>query len=112
METIFTALKPICLFVSVFYLLLIDSFIATNKRYRCAEIASTCLEIVGAASIFSFEMNEQIALEADIVKGLLSALSSSERTVSIAAANAVLDLSTTSMGRHRLIEFSAIDNLM
>ncbi|KAM7464942.1 hypothetical protein LguiB_012504 [Lonicera macranthoides] len=56
-------------------------------------------------------MNEQIVLEDDIVKGLLSALSSSERTISMAAANAVLDLSTTSIGRHRLIEFSAIDYL-
>lgn len=66
---------------------------------------------MGAASIFSFQMNEQIVLEDDIVKGLLSALSSSERAISMAAANAVLDLSTTYIGRHRLIEFSAIDYL-
>ncbi|KAM7460928.1 hypothetical protein LguiA_029049 [Lonicera macranthoides] len=100
-QTLITATIPIPI------LSLLPLFI----NYRCAEIASTCLDIVGAASIFSFQMNEQIVLEDDIVKGLLSALSSSERTISMAAANAVLDLSTTSIGRHRLIEFSAIDYL-
>lgn len=84
----------------------------TILQHRCAEIKSTSLKIVGAASICLFEMNEQIALDADIVKGLLSALSSRERTISLAAVNAVLDLSTTSIGRQRLTEFSAVNNLM
>ncbi|KAL8209437.1 hypothetical protein R6Q57_006169, partial [Mikania cordata] len=80
--------------------------------YRCSEIACSGLEIVGAASLFSIEMNEQIALDDEIVKGLITALASSRRSVSMASCNALLDLFTTSVGRCKLLEFSAIDNLM
>lgn len=69
-------------------------------------------EIAGAASIFSFEMNEQIALDDQIVRGLILAVRSSNKMVSLAACNAVLDLSTTSVGRERLIELSAVEHLM
>ncbi|KAD6454536.1 hypothetical protein E3N88_09242 [Mikania micrantha] len=81
-----------------------------NSRY--SEIACSGLEIVGAASLFSIEMNEQIALDDEIVKGLITALASSRRSVSMAACNALLDLFTTSVGRCKLLEFSAIDNLI
>jgi len=67
---------------------------------------------VGAASLFSLEMNEQIALDGEIVKGLVSALGSSKRNVLMAACNAVLDMSTTSVARQRLLELSALESLM
>lgn len=67
---------------------------------------------MGAASILSFEMNEQIALDDDIVKCLILAVGASNKMVSLAACNAVLDLSTTSVGRERLLEFSAVEHLM
>ncbi|KAJ9550851.1 hypothetical protein OSB04_014896 [Centaurea solstitialis] len=57
-------------------------------------------------------MNEQIASDEEIVKGLIAGVASTRRSVSVAACNAVLDLLTTSVGRCRLLEFSAIDNLM
>ncbi|CBI17874.3 unnamed protein product, partial [Vitis vinifera] len=79
---------------------------------RCDEIVSRSTEIAGAASIFSFEMNEQIALDGEIVKGLILAVGASNKMVSVAACNAVLDLSTTSIGRERLLEFSALEHLM
>lgn len=79
---------------------------------RRAEIASRGAEIVGAASLFSLEMNEQIALDGEIVKGLVSALGSSKRNVLMAACNAVLDMSTTSVARQRLLELSALESLM
>ncbi|KAI3672998.1 hypothetical protein L6452_39104 [Arctium lappa] len=79
---------------------------------RCSEVACSSLEIVGAASLFSIEMNEQIATDEEIVKGLISGVASSRRSVSMAACNALLDLLTTSVGRCRLLEFSAIDNLI
>lgn len=79
---------------------------------KCDEIVSRSTEIAGAASIFSFEMNEQIALDGEIVKGLILAVGASNKMVSVAACNAVLDLSSTSIGRERLLEFSALEHLM
>ncbi|KAA8535701.1 hypothetical protein F0562_030704 [Nyssa sinensis] len=79
---------------------------------KCAEIVSNCAEIVGAASIFSFEMNEQIASDGEVVKGLVSAVGSTKMNVLMAACNAILDLSTTSIGRQRLLEFSAMESLI
>lgn len=64
------------------------------------------------ASLFSLEMNERIAFDADIVKGLVSALASSKRSVLMAACNAVLDMSTTSVARERLLASSALESLM
>ncbi|XP_076934875.1 uncharacterized protein LOC143601315 [Bidens hawaiensis] len=57
-------------------------------------------------------MNEQIAVDDEIVKGLITAVVSSRRSVSMAACSAVLDLFTTSIGRCRFLEFPAIDNII
>lgn len=80
--------------------------------WRCSEIVCSGLEIVGAASLFSIETNEQIALDEDTVKGLINAVGSCNKSVSMAACNAILDLFTTSIGRFKLLELSAINNLM
>lgn len=69
-------------------------------------------EIVGAASLFSSEMNEQIALDSETVKALLSVLASPTKRVSLSACNAVLDLCTTSIGRQSLLHSSALHALM
>ncbi|KAL6958015.1 hypothetical protein U1Q18_041175 [Sarracenia purpurea var. burkii] len=80
---------------------------------RCSEIVCKCAEFVGAASLFSLEMNEQITNDDEIVRGLNFALTSSKRRKSvIAACNAALDMSTTSTGRRRLLECSTLNFLM
>ncbi|XP_019170844.1 PREDICTED: uncharacterized protein LOC109166337 isoform X2 [Ipomoea nil] len=76
------------------------------------EIACKSAEIVGALSLMSFEMNEKIAAEGQIVKGLITLLTSSNSIRSIAACNSVLDLSTTSIGRKQLVDLFAIENLI
>ncbi|KDO61981.1 hypothetical protein CISIN_1g0040481mg, partial [Citrus sinensis] len=75
-------------------------------------IAGLSAEIVGAASLLSLETNEQIAADAEVVRGLVSLLRNSEKRVLVAAANAVLDLSTTSVGRQKLLESSALEALL
>ncbi|PWA91821.1 JmjC domain-containing protein [Artemisia annua] len=57
-------------------------------------------------------MNEQIALDEDTVKRLINAVGSCNKSVSMAACNAILDLFTTSIGRFKLLELSAINNLI
>ncbi|KAL6977808.1 hypothetical protein U1Q18_026593 [Sarracenia purpurea var. burkii] len=80
---------------------------------RCSEIVCKCAEFVGAASLFSLEMNEQITNDDEIVRGLNFALTSSKRRKSvIAACNAALDMSTTSTGRRRLLECSTLNFLI
>lgn len=76
------------------------------------EIACKSAELVGAASLISIEMNEMIAVDVGIIIGLINMLGSSGRNVFIAACNATLDLSTTSIGRQRLLEFLALEKLM
>nr|GMD28813.1 putative jmjC domain, Armadillo-type fold protein [Ipomoea batatas] len=79
---------------------------------RSDEIACKSAEIVGALSLMSFEMNEKIASDGQIVKGLITLLRSSNSIRSIAACNSVLDLSTTSIGRKQLVDLFAIENLI
>ncbi|GMY35124.1 bifunctional lysine-specific demethylase and histidyl-hydroxylase mina [Fagus crenata] len=85
-------------------------FLLTSKS---AAIASLSTEIVGALSLYSLELNEQIALDGEIVKGLVLALASSKkRRVLMATCNAVLDISTTPVARQCLLRFSTLESLM
>ncbi|CAA0833187.1 Unknown protein, partial [Striga hermonthica] len=79
---------------------------------NCREVVCKAVEIAGAASLSSLEMNEKVALDDEIVKGLISLLGSSEKEIAMASCNAVLDISTTLVGRWRLLEFGAVDNLL
>ncbi|KAI3446635.1 hypothetical protein Pfo_003300 [Paulownia fortunei] len=111
------ALIKKCLNKLVLYLPHVDlypilSLLPSLLKFNCAEIVCRSAEIIGAASLASFEMNEKIALEDEIVKDLVSLLGSSKREIATAACNAILDLSTTSVGRQRLLEFTAIENLI
>lgn len=81
-----------------------------NCRY--GGIASRGAEIAGAASLLSLEMNEEIALDGETVRGLVSALASPKKRLAVAACNAVLDLGTTFIGRERLLQFRALEALM
>ncbi|GMH13598.1 hypothetical protein Nepgr_015439 [Nepenthes gracilis] len=81
-------------------------------KSRCAEILWASARIVGAASLISVEMNGKIASDAEIVKALARKVVSSERRVAMAACNSILDVSTTSFGRQRLLELSALNYLM
>ncbi|CAN1342689.1 Ferrochelatase-2, chloroplastic [Linum perenne] len=77
------------------------------------DIARFAAETLGAASLCSLETNEEIVRDDVIVRALIYALLRSSRTkVSLAACNAILDLSTSSAGRQRLLEFSALDCLI
>ncbi|XP_051142871.1 uncharacterized protein LOC127259532 [Andrographis paniculata] len=76
------------------------------------EIQRESLEIIGAAAIASIEMNEKVAMEDEIVEGLISNCGSTKPEIAMAACNAMLDLSTASIGRRRLVEFSAIKSLL
>ncbi|KAH7544741.1 hypothetical protein FEM48_Zijuj01G0018400 [Ziziphus jujuba var. spinosa] len=79
---------------------------------KSAGIAYRGAEIVGAASLLSLEMNQRIAMDGETVKALVSALVHPKRRVILAACNAVLDLCTTSIGRHCLLDFSALEALI
>ncbi|XP_021891438.1 uncharacterized protein LOC110809810 [Carica papaya] len=79
---------------------------------RNREIARCGAKLVGLASLLSFEMNEVVASDGETVKELIPLLASLDRKVSTAACNAVLDLSTTSIGRQSLLQFSALETLM
>ncbi|KAJ6758955.1 RIBOSOMAL OXYGENASE 1 [Salix koriyanagi] len=79
---------------------------------KCAGIARRSAEIVGLASLVSLDMNELVALDEGIVKGLILMLGSEKRKVSVAACNALLDLSSTLIGRRSLLEFSALEWFM
>ncbi|KAG6769371.1 hypothetical protein POTOM_025002 [Populus tomentosa] len=57
------------------------------------------------------EMNELVALDVGRVKGLILMLVIRKRKLSVAACDAILDLSTTLIGRQRLLKFSALEKL-
>ncbi|KAL3841064.1 hypothetical protein ACJIZ3_025655 [Penstemon smallii] len=71
------------------------SLLPSLLKSNSSEIVCKSAEIIGAASLVSFEMNENIALEDDILKGLISLLRNSKREIAVAACNAIMDLSTT-----------------
>nr|POE69500.1 bifunctional lysine-specific demethylase and histidyl-hydroxylase mina [Quercus suber] len=85
-------------------------FLLTSKS---AEIVCYSAEIVGALSLYSLELNEQVGLDGEIVKSLVLALGSwKKRRVLMAACNAVLDMATTPVARQCLLRFFALESLM
>ncbi|KAL9398560.1 hypothetical protein Peur_007521 [Populus x canadensis] len=79
---------------------------------KCAAIACRSADIVGLASLVSMEMNELVSLDVGTVKGLILMLVIRKRKLSVAACDALLDLSTTLIGRQRLLKFSALERLV
>lgn len=85
-------------------------------NFRDAKLAAISAEVVGAAALSSFEANEAIVAEEDVVEGLAAALRSrsalpNARVVE-AVASSILDLSSSSIGRVRLCGSSALVELM
>lgn len=70
---------------------------------KCAAIACRSADIVGLASLVSMEMNELVSLDVGTVKGLILMLVIRKRKLSVAACDALLDLSTTLIGRQRFL---------
>ncbi|KAM4097871.1 hypothetical protein ACJW30_07G034800 [Castanea mollissima] len=80
---------------------------------KSAEIVCYSAEIVGALSLYSLELNEQVGLDGEIVKSLVLALGNwKKRRVLMAACNAVLDMAATPVARQCLLRFFALENLM
>ncbi|KAL8149448.1 uncharacterized protein LOC141708754 [Apium graveolens] len=92
-------------FISLFPLLL---------RSNCDEIAIRSLEIVGAACLYSLELNEKFALDDEIIRSLINVVGNSKRKkiVALAACNATLDLSSTSIARRCLLQFSGLESFI
>ncbi|KAF5175369.1 Bifunctional lysine-specific demethylase and histidyl-hydroxylase no66 [Thalictrum thalictroides] len=102
--------KTLTLINNNLFLSLIPPLLRTTKSIP--PIAERTAEIIGAISLQSFECNEKIASDNEILKALLDALVSSNKKVSMAACNAVLDLSTTSLAREKLCDINAVMKLM
>uniref|UniRef100_A0A162A3N2 Bifunctional lysine-specific demethylase and histidyl-hydroxylase n=1 Tax=Daucus carota subsp. sativus TaxID=79200 RepID=A0A162A3N2_DAUCS len=75
------------------------------------EIVISSLEIIGAACLYSLELNEKFAIDDEVIKGLINVVGNSKRkkVVALAGCNATLDLSSTSIARRRLLQFSALE---
>lgn len=80
--------------------------------FRFLDIASHGLKVVGTAALQSLETNEQIALDSEIVNGLIWGLRSPFGKLKTAACSAMLDLSSSSVGRERLLKSLALESLM
>lgn len=81
-------------------------------NFRYPKIAACSAEIVGALALCSFELNARIASDEEIMCALVNAVASGKKRVVMGACNAMLDLSTTLIGRERLREFSAVEKLL
>ncbi|KAH9304706.1 hypothetical protein KI387_009110, partial [Taxus chinensis] len=68
-------------------------------------------ETVGAAALWSFEMNLKVASDKEIVTALLAMIRNQKADISVAACNALIDLTTTSFGREKLRESGATEQL-
>lgn len=87
-------------------------FMFLSVSCRSERIASCAAEIVGLGSLLSFDMNEMIAMDGEIVKALISGAVDWRRSMAVAFCNAVLDLMTTEIGRRELLEFTAVETFM
>ncbi|CAO2842115.1 unnamed protein product [Amaranthus hypochondriacus] len=77
------------------------------------EITCMAVKIVGAMSLVSIELNERIACDTGILKGLVWNILRAEKMVTKkSVCNAVLDLSITSLGCQKLLQVSALNYLM
>ncbi|TKY54502.1 Bifunctional lysine-specific demethylase and histidyl-hydroxylase NO66 [Spatholobus suberectus] len=88
------------------------ALLPTLLRSTRAEIACRAADIIGAASLVSFDANEEIASDSETVEGLVSLLQSRKRKVLLSTCNAVLDFSTTTFAKQQLLQFSALNKLM
>ncbi|XP_026457973.1 uncharacterized protein LOC113358592 isoform X2 [Papaver somniferum] len=85
-----------------------------NKTLIYPSITCLILEIIGFISLTSIEDNQRIALDAEILRGLLNCLMEckSKKKVLVSVCNAVLDVSTTWIGRAKLCQAFAVQKLI
>ncbi|MCL7031896.1 hypothetical protein MKW94_002280 [Papaver nudicaule] len=83
-----------------------------NKTLIYPSISCLILEIIGLLSISSIEENQRIALDGEILRSLLNCLMNSNKKVLVSACNAVLDVSTTWIGRAKLCQAFAVQKLI
>lgn len=69
------------------------------------------MEIIGGAALWSYEVNMKVANDKEIVTALVAMMSNQNKDITRGACNAVVDLATTSVGREKLRECRAIDQL-
>ncbi|RZC71166.1 hypothetical protein C5167_034430 [Papaver somniferum] len=85
-----------------------------SKTLVYPSITCLILEIIGFISLSSIEDNQRIALDAEILRGLLNCLMEckSKKKVLVSVCNAVLDVSTTWIGRAKLCQAFAVQKLI
>ncbi|XP_020230222.1 uncharacterized protein LOC109811006 [Cajanus cajan] len=88
------------------------ALLPTLLRSKRAEIACRTADVIGAASLVSFDANEEIASDSETVEGLVSLLESRKRKVLLSVCNAVLDFSATTFARRQMLKFFALNKLM
>ncbi|CAL0325541.1 unnamed protein product [Lupinus luteus] len=89
------------------------ALIPTLVTSQCWKIVSRAVDIVGAASLVSLEVNQEIASDSETLKALTLLLNPNiRRRVLFSACNAVLDLSTNSFAQQQLLKFYILDKLM
>ncbi|KAF6161771.1 hypothetical protein GIB67_013848 [Kingdonia uniflora] len=89
---------------------LFPSLLRTTTNYP--SISVRCSQVIGFSALSSFETNERICLDSEILRALVEALNCRVKRVSMAACNAILDLSTTLVARQSFCGVSAVDKLM
>ncbi|KAK7329713.1 hypothetical protein VNO77_23888 [Canavalia gladiata] len=88
------------------------ALLPTILRSAPSKMACHGADIIGAASLVSLDVNEELASDSEILKGLISLLESSKRKLMLSACNAVLDLCSTTFAQQQLLKFSALNKLM
>ncbi|XP_026663693.2 uncharacterized protein LOC103715626 [Phoenix dactylifera] len=79
---------------------------------RCSSVAALSAEVVSAAALWSLEANTMMASDDGVIKCLVWALGSRSRRVAEAVCNAIMDLSSSPIGRERLRDSFAIERLL
>ncbi|KAL5149437.1 Bifunctional lysine-specific demethylase and histidyl-hydroxylase NO66 [Glycine soja] len=88
------------------------ALLPTLLRSTRPELACRASDIIGAASLVSFDANEEFAFDSETVEGLISLFQSRIRKVLLSACNVVLDFSTTTFAQRQVLKFSALNKLM
>ncbi|XP_010927052.2 uncharacterized protein [Elaeis guineensis] len=88
------------------------AFLPLLLASRCSSVAALSAEVVGAAALWSLEANTMIASDDEVIKCLVWALGSRSRRVAEAVCNAIMDLSSSPIGRERLRHSFAIERLL
>ncbi|KAG6493380.1 uncharacterized protein LOC122002003 isoform X1 [Zingiber officinale] len=79
---------------------------------RWPSVVRLSADVVRSAALYSIEMNEVLALNGEIAKGLVLALGNGRRQVAKTVCNAILDLSISQAGREQLCKALSVERLL